>query len=209
LRRGKLFPCHFFLGPSSSREAPETDTQLFSTPCIRKVIRSSVIPEETGGCGCTLTDIPILGGEISAQSYGTPDWSVFKLMPLDGDITIFSRAWNGKGSDSSFDWKEGMQYLRTNEYDPANDLRTGEGCQITLRDPNEEEEKIALYSPCDKEEIEAYLGKLFHIQAWKKIVLRDIEPGIYDRATEIVQSNLTIETILSSGTTSASFDFEM
>jgi hypothetical protein len=123
--------------------------------------------------------------EKIAPSFGMPELARFKSLPVDSDVTLFSPDENNEeGVISVFDWKERMQYWWTNEYDPAKDLRSGEGRQITLRDSEGNEDTAAIYDTWSNSEIAKYIEKLFAVPKREEVVPSEINPNTKLSGTE-------------------------
>jgi hypothetical protein len=72
-----------------------------------------------------------------AAQYGMPNWSIFKLIQADEEITRLLIGSSGNDEEAyAFDWKAGKQYWWTNECDAAMYMRTGMGEKIRPPGPS-------------------------------------------------------------------------
>jgi hypothetical protein len=80
----------------------------------------------------------------TAKKYGMQAWALFKLKPVDGDYE--AKTPDGGLELYAFDWKEGMQYWWTCEYEAFEDRMRQEGKQIVIVDEEGHEKALAVYA---------------------------------------------------------------
>jgi hypothetical protein len=76
-----------------------------------------------------------------AADKGLPTWSHFRIVPVDNQI---QRIDDEEDDAYSFAWVAGGQYWWTNVCDPAKDLVTGNGCEVTMVHPSCQVDSMAV-----------------------------------------------------------------
>jgi hypothetical protein len=112
-----------------------------------------------------------------AKKYGIPAWALFKLKPLDGDYE--AQKPEGGLEVYAFDWKEGMQYWWSCEYDAFEDPMRQERKQVVIVDEEGHEEALAVYVNWGTAEIARHIHKIFAVHECKEVVVRETEENVY------------------------------
>jgi hypothetical protein len=114
---------------------------------------------------------------IGTKKYGMPAWALFKPKPLDGDYE--AQTPEGGLEVHAFDWKEGMQYWWTCEYDAFEDRMRQEGKQAVIVDEDGHEEALAVYVGWGTAEIARHVHKIFTVHECKEVVVRETKENVY------------------------------
>jgi hypothetical protein len=88
-----------------------------------------------------------------AQSFGMPEWSVFRFYPVEGGITKLGGSSSDDDEAYTVDWITRRPYWWQNEYDESCHMPTGEGRQIHLSGPLFMEDTMAICRGWTVEEI--------------------------------------------------------
>jgi hypothetical protein len=104
-------------------------------------------------------------------------WALFKLNPIDGDYDVQTP--QGGLEVYAFDWKKGMQYWWTCEYDAFPDQDRQEGKQIVVMDDQGCEEALSVYVNWGLPEISRYIRKVFAVHDYKSIMVNKVGEGLY------------------------------
>jgi hypothetical protein len=94
--------------------------------------------------------------ERMAKTICMPRRSVFRLFPTDKSVQRLDH----EDRSYSFNWEEGKQYWWDNIYDPAMDMRSGQGIEVKIVDANGTVDTLAVRKGMSLDEIRDLLGKI-------------------------------------------------
>jgi hypothetical protein len=115
--------------------------------------------------------------ERIADECGMTRWSVFKLEPVDGEVTSLGRS-SSDDDAFTFDWLPGRQCWCYDEHDPSVDQRLAQGMQIKLIG-SLGEEPMAIYRGWNMIEIAEHFRKLYNVPVWQRIVTQQVSEEEY------------------------------
>jgi hypothetical protein len=111
-----------------------------------------------------------------AKKFGIPTCPIFKLKPVDGIHGVQTP--QGDMVVYAFDWKEGMQYWSTCEYDISADLDGQESKQIVVIDEDRPEEALTVYTNWRTQKIVRYIRRIFSVHKCKYVSVQDVREGL-------------------------------